>query len=113
MIMRSYYKLIDPLPPPTIVRLVGVSSEQLVFNWTSVDSDCSTLNYNIMSNCGSCINTTATTTTSVACSISVNVTDSITQCSFGVQSVVCGNVSGVPSTPLDMTLQGIFYSHIE
>ena len=76
-----------------------------------MDSGCSTLHYNITSNCGSCINTTAVTTTSVACSISV--ADNMTQCSFGVQSVVCANISGVLSTPLDVTLKGIIYLHIE
>jgi hypothetical protein len=30
----------------------------------------------------------------------------MTQCSFGVQSVVCATLSGVPSTPLDVTLKG-------
>jgi hypothetical protein len=54
---------------------------------------------------------TSVTATSVACSISVGdniiLIDNMTQCSFGVQSVVCATLSGVPSTPLNVTLKGI------
>ena len=110
--MSNYNKIIlDPLPPPAIVQLVGTSSEQLVFNWTSVDSDCSTFQYNITSNCGNCVNTTAVNTTSVTCAISLSSADNnVMQCSFSIQSVVCANISGVPSTPLDVTLKGSYYA---
>ena len=75
-----------------------------------MDSDCSgMLQYNIMSNCGTCAGgTTDGTVTSVTCSIDLPaVTD---KCSFGIQSVICTNMSGVSSTPLNITLKGICYT---
>ena len=97
-------KSIDPPPPPTNVQLVGISSEQLIFNWTAVSSNCSILQYNITSNCGTCADIIASSTSSVSCSINLSV--NMMPCSFGIQSVICTNMSGNLSTPLLVTLKG-------
>ena len=103
------HSFLDPLPPPTNIQLVRTSSEQLVFNWTAVDSDCSALHYSITtSNCGTCANTTERTVTSTVCSIDLSaVADNTMQCSFGIQTVVCNNISGNLSTQVDVTLTGL------
>ena len=93
----------DPLPPPTNVQLVDVNSKQLVFNWSSEESNCSTLQYNIDSDCGICTNTV---TTFATCSIDLSaITNNM--CTFAIQSVVCGNISGILSDPLSITLKGM------
>ena len=93
----------DPLPPPTNVQLVDVNSEQLVFNWSSVESNCSTLQYSIESDCGTCTNTEMTLAT---CSVDLSAI-TYDMCNFAIQSVVCGNVSGILSDPLSITMKGM------
>ena len=100
------YIILDSLPPPSNIQLISVSSEQVVFNWTSVESNCSTLHYNIMSNCGTCPHTIESTANSVTCFIDLSASaGNITLCAFGVQSVICANISGNFSTPLNLTLK--------
>lgn len=109
MINSTLSKPIDPPPPPTNVQLVDISSEQLIFNWTAVDSNCSTLQYNIIaSSCGVCADNNIilmnSTASSVTCFISLSV--NMMRCSFGIQSVICTDVSGNLSTPLIVTPKG-------
>lgn len=80
----------DPPPPPSNIQLIGVSPEQLVFNWTTVDSNCSTLKYNVESNCGTCPDIVEKTVNSATCSIDLSaVTNNMMLCSFGVLNVIC------------------------
>ena len=97
--------LIDPLPPPMNVQLHGITSEQLTFNWTSVDSSCSRRlsHYRAVSDCGTCPNRVDKMATSATCSIAF--TD-VVLCSFSIQSVICANLAGNLSPPLNVTLKG-------
>ena len=102
----------DPLPPPIDIHLVIVSPEHLVFSWTSVQSNCSTLQYNIDSDCGTCLDVIEKTVNLVTCSFDLSaVIESTMLCSFGISSVICGNISGNLSAPLDVILKGIGIKH--
>jgi hypothetical protein len=89
-------------PPPNDVRVVDVQPGRITFNWTSVDTECDSLSYNIISyNCGMCPFNTSNT--SVTCT---NVVALGQLCTFLVQTVVCGN-TGNPSRPTTVMLKGI------
>ena len=94
-----------PLPPPIDVRLVSVTSnKQLTFNWKAVHGDCSTLRYFIESDCGTCpMNPVATT--SASCSFQLPLT-SANFCNFSVRSIICNDVIGSKSIPVNITLKG-------
>ena len=60
------------------------------FSWSSVVLDCPAMRFNILaSNCGSCPTTTNHTT--VTCT---DVPTNHSTCTFAVQTVICGNISG-------------------
>ena len=94
---------VDPLPPPHNVQLVRVTSEGLTFNWSSVEPGCSSLQYRTESDCGTCTSDPLTTTF-VTCSIAA-ITDNV--CSFSVRSVVCNNITGSWSSPVNVNLKGV------
>ena len=98
--------IIDPLPPPNDIQLTHVAPNQLTFNWSSVQPDCSTLQYNIESNCGTCINHQPTMLMSSAtCSFELPI-DSNDVCNFAIQSTICTNsIIGSLSTPVRVTLK--------
>ena len=76
------------------------SSRELTFSWSPVAPDCPAIHYNILaSNCGSCPTTTNHTT--VTCT-DVPANDSV--CTFAVQTVVCGNITGDTSGPISIIL---------
>ena len=96
--------LADPLPPPLDVQLTSVKPDKLTFNWSSVQQNCSTLQYGIESNCGTCTNDPPTLT-SATCSFELSAISG-GLCNFSVQSTVCGNITGSLSTPIRVTLKG-------
>ena len=84
-----------------------MNSEQLIFNWSPVESNCSALQYIIESDCGT-FTTAVTTSTLATCSFDLSaIADSM--CTFTIRSVVCGNISGILSDPLSITLKGTVY----
>ena len=91
---------------PNNVNLADVHPGELVFNWSSMATKCSSMHYSISSkNCG-CPSTTDTTT--VTCSsLELSIAKSI--CTFSVQSMTCG-YSGSPSNPIMVTLKGMCIS---
>ena len=96
--------IIDPLPPPNDVQLTHVTSNQLTFNWSSVQPDCSTLQYNIESNCGTC-RPTILSSSSATCSFELPI-NSNDVCNFAVRSTICANsIIGSLSTPVRVTLK--------
>ena len=100
------YHLSEPgsFPPPSDVRVVDVQPGRITFNWTSVNTECDSLSYNIIShNCGTCPHSTSNT--SVTCT---NVESLGQLCTFLVQAVVCGN-TGIISHPTTVKLKGINY----
>lgn len=94
--------LTAPFPPPDDIHLVTVTPRSLKFQWSAVASTCASLLYEINTDCGICI--AVTNLTDVSCSI--NVHDSPKVCSFQVRSIVCGNIAGMWSNPVNITLKG-------
>lgn len=92
--------------PPNSVRVSDAYEGTLVFNWTSPIQNCKSLSYQISSDCGSCTETTNTTT--VNCSVGA-ITHETSNCTFSVQSVVCGR-TGAANRPVIVTLKGIHCS---
>ena len=79
-------------PPPINVSAQCINNHQINFTWNEPDTNCSAIHYNIISqNCGTCPNKTVSSTASCS-DVAANQT-AIT-CSFAVQTVVCGNMTG-------------------
>ena len=70
---------------------MGYSSKELMFSWSPVAPDHSTLHYDITSNCGSCPNTTTNTTATCT-----DVPTDGSVCTLAILAVVCGNIMGDP-----------------
>ena len=90
-------------PPPDNLYLADAQQGRLVFNWTPVISNCSTLQYNITSDCGTCY--TFTNATTATCS-DLQLTTNAVLCHFRVSSRACDLV-GNSSSPIAVTLKGI------
>ena len=102
---RCYH--VDPLPPPDDIQLTRVKPNELTFNWSSVQPDCSTLQYELQSNCGMCTNN-PNMLTSAVCSFELSaIANGV--CNFTVRSTVCGNIMGRLSSPVLVTLRGMLY----
>ena len=89
------------LPPPNklYVSTANFISRHLTFSWSPVAPDCSAIHYNILaSNCGSC--PTTTNHTEITCT---NVPTDGSECTFAVQTVACGNITGNTSDPISIT----------
>ena len=82
---------VDPLPPPSDISWERTGTDELLFSWNPVVSNCSSIHYNIFdSNCGICPN--FTTGTNITCT---NVsTIHLSMCILAIQTVICGNISG-------------------
>ena len=99
-----YHYHAAPLPPPNDVRLINVQPGRITFNWTSVDALCDSVSYNIIrfsSNCGQCPSTTNNTTATC--------TDTVASgqvCTFIVQAVVCGTITGSQASPTTVIMEG-------
>ena len=92
-------------PPPSDLRLIEASSSQLIFQWapSAASLICHSLYYRITAeNCGLCPVTTHHTT--ATCTGIHPAT--YHQCSFGVQTVVCDDVTGNASTVVSASLRG-------
>ena len=88
------YTASNPYPPPNDVNLTDIGEGQVTFNWSSF---CSSIDYVITSDCGTCPVTT--NTTSVTClGLQLPTQSDGVVCSINVSSSVCG-VIGNPSTP--------------
>ena len=84
-----------------------MTSNKLTFNWKAVRGDCSTLRYLIESDCGTCpVNSVATT--SATCSFQLPLTSASGPnfCNFSVRSIICNDVIGSKSIPVNVTLKG-------
>ena len=98
---------IDPYPPPDGIHLASVSNGTLTFKWNPMlNLVCVSFQYSITSNCGSCHNNTIVTET--VCS-GLHLSTNSTNCTFAIQSVVCGNVFGNPSDPIMLKLKSKCY----
>ena len=87
------------MPPSELLIHISndCSSQELSFAWSPVGPDSPAIHYNILaSNCGSC--PTTTKHTNVTCTDVA--TNSSILCSFAIQTVVCGNITGNISDPV-------------
>ena len=94
-------------PPPDNINLAEVQPGKLIFNWTSTISTCSTVQYNIASDGGSC--PVVTNMTTVTCS-DLQLTANANVCHFRVSNRACGLV-GTSSSPVAVTLKGSFIKY--
>ena len=88
-------------PPPNAlyIRAANFALKELTFSWSPVAPDCPLIHYNILaSNCGSC--PTTTNHTNITCT---DVPINGSNCTFAVQTVVCGNLAGNASEPISIT----------
>ena len=94
-------------PPPDNLYLADAQPRTLIFNWTPVLSNCSTLQYITSSDCGTCSIVINATTAAAICS-DFQLTTSASLCNFRVSSHACG-LSGNPSLPTIVKLKGNYY----
>ena len=91
-------------PPPDDIYLADARPGTLVFNWIPVISNCSMLQYNISSDCGTC--PTVTNATTAICS-DLQLTTNASLCHFRVSSRAC-DLLGNPSSSFAVNLKGNF-----
>ena len=86
-------------PNKLYLSIANFVSRRLTFTWIPVAPDCPAIHYNILaSNCGICPTTTNHAT--VTCT---DVPISQSTCTFAVQTVLCGNLIGNLSDPINTT----------
>ena len=100
-----------PLPPPNNLHIsvANFGSRELIFTWSPVFPECSSILYKILaSNCGNCpTNTTETTTTCT----DVPIKDIV--CIIAVRTVLCGTVVGNSSDQITVATINIIYGQQE
>ena len=91
---------------PYQVRLTDVNTSALTISWTPVESICSFVSYNIISDqCGTC------NVTSDSRAVCANFRlPSV--CNFSIQYVVCGQ-AGAASNPISVNLAGNIALHFD
>ena len=91
------------LPPPYDVSWMAARPGQITFDWNPIAPKCSVVHYNIFAfNCGSC--PTVTTNTTITC---VDVPTDGSICTFALETVICGNITGSKSDPVCVQQKGI------
>ena len=104
-IYGNYYVSIDACSEvKPVVYLTKVSQGQLTFNWSRLNSECSTVQYLIISDCGSCPRS-INDETSATCS-NLQLLETERNCTFSVMSMTRG-FNGTSSDPFTVTLKGI------
>jgi hypothetical protein len=88
---------------PENIYLSDAQKGKLVFSWTPVafDADCFSVQYSIISDCGTCMITNMTTATCSDLQLSTNAVT----CHFSVSSAIC-DLPGDPSSLVPVTLKG-------
>ena len=94
---------IEPFDPPNDVHLADAGQGYLSFSWSAVANSCASLQYEISSTCGV---SNITNTTSALCSIDDTMSHDARECSFKIRSIVCNNLTGRWSDPINVTLKG-------
>ena len=91
--------------PPNDVTLYEVTLNHLTFIWSenNVLSHCPLLHYRISASpsCGLCPNTTVNTTATCLGDYAQLLSNSL-NCSFAIQTIVCGDISGVVSEAVNV-----------
>jgi hypothetical protein len=91
------------------VELTDVTADHFTFQWGPVafGSNCQTLQYNIETDCGNC-SSNPQSATSVICSFDLSsIINNV--CSFSVGTVICDDIAGNFSEPINITLKGLQY----
>ena len=99
-----HFSLTEPPTPPTNLTWEWTEGHSsITFTWSPSDSNCSNIHYNIKEcGCGTCPN--YSTVASITCSNTSNGT--LHTCSISLQTVICGNISGVWSNPVYLSMMG-------
>ena len=98
--MHDDYGTLYDIAPPNDLRIshIDIGLIQLTFSWGPVAPDCPVVSYNILaSNCGSCPTTTNHTTATCT-----DVPTDAKECTFAVQIVVCGNITGSKNNSISL-----------
>ena len=96
--------------PLNVSYEVDSSEMSISFDWSHSCAATNSDNYNILaSNCGSC--PTTTNHTNVTCTDVVPISGR--QCTFAVQTVVCGNVTGNASDPISILFYELTVTSVE
>lgn len=104
MILYNYVLIEENLrSAPEYVYLANVQPGRLVFSWTA--SNCSSLLYNIISDCGICPSVTNKTT---ATCYDLQLMTNASTCHFRISSFVC-DLAGNPSFPIPVILKGMIW----
>ena len=82
---------------------LNISAGLLKFYWSPLDSECSTVQYRIMSDCGNC-SRYITDEISATCS-ELQLSETATNCTFSVQGMTRG-FNGTQSNSTSVTLKG-------
>ena len=88
------------IAPPSNMHIshIDIGLIQLTFAWSPVVPSCPSIHYNILaSNCGSC--PTTTSHTNVTCT---DIPTDGSVCTFAVQTVVCGNITGIDNSSINI-----------
>ena len=95
------------MPPPDDVRLSDIGPTALTLSWSGSSANCNStaIKYIVSSNGseGVCPNTIETMLTNATLIFTIPIGK---QCSFSIQTEVCGNIAGEKSDPLVVTFNG-------
>ena len=95
-----------PFLPPNDVHLVKANFSEISFHWSDVSTSCPGIHYRIVaSNCGQCPEVTSKSL--VICNGNYSHLINGLQCSFAVQTIICGDIVGDASVPVDVTMDGV------
>ena len=94
---------IYPFPPPADVHLADMGQGFLKSKWSPAVNNCVPLWYkiNATKSCG--VYPNHTKFTSVSCTVDVSHTTVSEVCSFSIRSIVCNNITGSWSVPINVT----------
>ena len=92
------------LEPPDNVHIAEIRDGQAILEWRPAAAGTACINYRVTSNCSTC--SIVSNSATASCTIPQMSLETIV-CAFRVQSVVCGNLTGRPGTPVVFTFPGI------
>ena len=95
------FNFIVPFDPPNDTNVTDVQQGYL-FSWSAAANSCSSLRYEISSTCGDC--PSVTNATSAVCTIDNTMSQDARECSFKIRSIICDNLTGRWSDPINVTL---------
>ena len=97
----------DPFPAPTNLHLEDINREKVVFSWSSIAINCSSLQYDIKATGTACACPKISISTSFICLINNSMLNTNgTKCNVAIRTVVCSNLTGTWSSPTEVFMKG-------